>query len=225
MPAPTGFQKARLEIEGDEPIECWFNPKDYSVQKANNWEIKPVVGAGLPKAQFGGGNARELSLELLFNSSPDGDVGGVTDRLFKMMEVNEGFASTKNSGRPPTVTFAWGGNLSFKAVAKSLSVQYTMFRPDGLPIRAQAKIALVQVQEAVGKSKGKGAKKDPQNPTTRAIAGLGAHTVHDGDSLQSIAYASYGDPTSWREIADANGIDDPLRLRRGQALSIPRIEQ
>jgi hypothetical protein len=224
MTAPTNFQKAKLEIEGDEPIECWFNPKDYSIQKANNWEVKPVVGAGLPKAQFGGGNARELSLELLFNSAPDSDVGGISDRLFKMMEVNQAFASAKNSGRPPMVTFAWGGNLSFKAVAKSLSVQYTMFRPDGMPIRAQAKISLVQVQDAVGKSKGSG-KKDPQNPTTRAIAGLGSHIVREGDSLQSIAYASYGDPTQWRAIAEANDIDDPLRLRRGQALSIPRIEQ
>src|SRR5690349_10756357 len=124
MPAPTGFQKARLEIEGDDFLECWFNPKDYSVQKANNWEIKPVVGLGLPKTQFSGGDARELSLDLLFSSAPDSDVGSVTDRLFKMMEVSEKFASAKNSARPPMVTFGWGGNLSFRAVAKSLSIQY-----------------------------------------------------------------------------------------------------
>jgi hypothetical protein len=224
MARPTGFQQAQLEIEGDEPIKCWFNPKDYKVQKGNNWEVKPVVGAGLPRAQFGGGNARELSLELLFNSQPDSDVGGITDRLLKMMEVSETFASSKNSGRPPMVTFAWGGNLSFRAVAKSLSIQYTMFRPDGLPIRAQASVTLVQVEAAVGKSRGEG-KKSPQNPTTRAIAGLGSHVVRDGDTLQSIAHASYGDPTQWRPIAEANHIDDPMRLRRGAALSIPRIDR
>jgi nucleoid-associated protein YgaU len=48
------------------------------------------------------------------------------------------------------------------------------------------------------------------------------HVVRDGDSLQSIAYAMYGDPTRWRSIAEANGIDDPLALRRGSTLSIPR---
>jgi nucleoid-associated protein YgaU len=32
----------------------------------------------------------------------------------------------------------------------------------------------------------------------------------------------YGDPTRWRAIAEANGIDDPLALRRGRTLSIPR---
>jgi nucleoid-associated protein YgaU len=63
-----------------------------------------------------------------------------------------------------------------------------------------------------------------QNPTTRAIAGLKVHTVTDGDSLQSVAYKNYGDATRWRTIAEANGIDDPLRLRRGHQLSIPSLE-
>jgi nucleoid-associated protein YgaU len=53
------------------------------------------------------------------------------------------------------------------------------------------------------------------------FAGLSSHTVRDGDSLQSIAFAAYGDATKWRTIAEANGIDDPLRLRRGTVLSIP----
>jgi nucleoid-associated protein YgaU len=61
----------------------------------------------------------------------------------------------------------------------------------------------------------------PQNPTTRSDMRLRAHVVRDGDSLQSIAYQHYGDPTDWRRIADFNGIDDPLRLRRSSTLSIP----
>jgi nucleoid-associated protein YgaU len=48
--------------------------------------------------------------------------------------------------------------------------------------------------------------------------------VRDGDSLPSIAYEAYGDATRWRVIAEANGIDDPMRLRRGSELTIPRID-
>ena len=50
------------------------------------------------------------------------------------------------------------------------------------------------------------------------------HLVREGDSLASIAFAAYGDPTLWRTIAEANEIDDPLRLPRGRALAIPRLE-
>jgi nucleoid-associated protein YgaU len=50
------------------------------------------------------------------------------------------------------------------------------------------------------------------------------HIVQGGDSLQSIAYESYRDATNWRPIAEANDIDDPLRIRRGTALTIPRLD-
>jgi nucleoid-associated protein YgaU len=41
-------------------------------------------------------------------------------------------------------------------------------------------------------------------------------TVVAGDSLASIAYREYGDPTMWRPLAAFNGIDDPLRAAAGR---------
>jgi len=232
-PGPTlEGARAKLKIEGGGEIPCWFNPKDYSVSKANEWTIKPVVGAGLPTAQFGGGQARELSLDLLFDASdsPDRSVADVTDELFRAMEVRPELAakSGKNSGRPPYVTFVWGKTVSFTAVAKSLSVQYLLFRWDGTPIRAQAKLTLVQVEparDATSRSSPNATKPAPQNPTTMGIGGLRTHVMRDGDTLQSIAYDAYGDATRWRAIAQANGIDDPMRLpARGATLAIPRVD-
>ena len=50
----------------------------------------------------------------------------------------------------------------------------------------------------------------------------GAHTCSStGDSLASVAYAEYGDPTAWRAVARFNGIDDPLRCRPGTRLLLP----
>jgi nucleoid-associated protein YgaU len=221
---PPGFQPAQLEVEGGQQIKCWFNPGQYSIAKQNKWDVKEVVGKGLPKPQFGGGEPRKLSLDLLFDASdlgPDGDVLGPTQALFKMMEVNPSLAGggKKNTGRPPTVTFTWGQVLTFKAVPDSLSVQYTLFHPDGRPIRAAVKLSLIQVSRAEDGSSAAGEQK--QNPTTRGDI-LRSHVVRDGDSLASIAHEAYGDPTGWRAIAEANGIDDPLRLRRGTTLTIPR---
>src|SRR5476651_1891232 len=123
MPLPplTGFEQASLEIEGtDDPIDCWFNPKEYTIQKQNQWKVDPVVGTALPTAQFGGGQPRKLSLDLLFDSTDSDslDVTDVTQQLFKAMEVQASLASGtgKNSGRPPMITFIWGSTVSFKAV-------------------------------------------------------------------------------------------------------------
>jgi nucleoid-associated protein YgaU len=90
-------------------------------------------------------------------------------------------------------------------------------------VRASAKLSLTQVEKAVEKASA-GSNKKAQNPTTRAQADLRSHVVRDGDSLPSIAFSSYGDPTRWRAIAEANGIDDPLALRRGRLLSVPQVD-
>jgi nucleoid-associated protein YgaU len=44
-----------------------------------------------------------------------------------------------------------------------------------------------------------------------------------GDTLQSVAFKAYGDPALWREIARANDIDDPMRVRPGQRLLVPSL--
>lgn len=223
MPLPTGFEQARLEIEGtgaSTTIECWFNPTQYSIAKTNSWSKETMAGQSLPTTQFTGGSPRQLTTDLLFDDSPDGDVSVVTTQLLTMMEVDKDFGkSAKNDGRPPKLQLCWGSYRSFWAVCTSLTVQFTMFKANGTPIRATATISLMQAEEELGSSRKTVAR--PQNPTTRSDTRLRAHVIRDGDTLQSIAFQHYGDPTDWRRIAEYNGIDDPLRLRRSSTLSIP----
>ena len=210
-------QKASLAIEDGDKLICIFNPKDFSVTKSNNWEAKATPGKTAAQPTFGGGAPQELSLQLLFDATllaPTVKVKDVVATLFKAMKATKNEGSAPNKTRPPTLTFTWG-HFSFKGVAKSLTVQYQMFRPDGEPIRADVKISLMQ-WDVLGA--------EGQNPTTRSEGALGAHIVRDGDSLASIADRAYGEPTHWRAIAEANGIDDPLRLRSGQALSVPSLD-
>ena len=229
MATQPGFQKAFLQIEQGEKIEAWFNPKEYTLGRTNKWETKAVPGAPLPNAQFTGSDPHKLNIELLFDDSDahQGDVRTIAGKLLAMMEVDPKFGTGgKNNARPPMVEFGWGSVLTFKAVCDSLNIQYTLFKPDGTPIRALAKLGLTQVEKATAKSSGGGAKRTnppAQNPTLITPDGMRSHVVRDGDSLQSIAYAAYGDATQWRVIPDTNGIDDPVHLRRGMTLAIPRL--
>jgi hypothetical protein len=214
-------QKAKLKIENGETIECLFNPKDYTVTKTNNWKAEAKQGSTAAKPSYTGGNPWEMTLQLLFDSTllkPKMTVKQITQTLFDAMDATcgegAGTGGKKNTKRPPTVTFEYGW-FAFVAVVKNLSVQYTLFQPDGEPIRADVKLALMQYE--IERPKG-------QNPTTQGEGGLGAHVVRDGDSLPSIAHRAYGDPTQWRAIAVANGIDNPLRLRSGATLSVPRLD-
>jgi nucleoid-associated protein YgaU len=120
------------------------------------------------------------------------------------------------------VTFRWGAVDTFKAVCTSLTCAYGLFEPNGDPIRAEVKLDLKQA-EAASTASANSANLGT-NPTTRSIGDAGVHLVKDGDSLPSIAYRAYGDATRWRTIAEANDIDDPLRLRRGTPLTVPRVD-
>ncbi len=225
MPIPPEMTKAKLTIEGGPTLDVYFNPQDYTISKANQWTYEKVTGSALPPAQFAGGNPREMTLSLLLDASllaQDQHVKEMTDELFKMMEVPEGRTAGSPTAVPPFVTFQWGSVLPFKAVCTSLTVAYKLFRPNGLPIRAEVKMTLKQAMTASTASS-TGARRGT-NPTTRAQAGHGVHMVKDGDSLPSIAYETYGDASEWRAIAHANGIENPMHLRRGTPLSLPKLE-
>src|SRR5215213_4228362 len=222
---PDGFKKAELEIDGGETITVLFNPTEYSITKTNTWNFKEVQGSSLPPPEFGGGSPRQISLSLLLDNSVLDDsqsVLSITQDLFKMMEVADGQPAAGARSAPPYVTFRWGAVDTFKAVCTSLTCAYQLFQPNGDPIRAEIKLDLKQAEPASTASANSA--NLGQNPTTRALAGAGMHTVQDGDSLPSIAYRAYGDATRWRTIAEANAIDDPLRLRRGTPLMLPRLE-
>jgi hypothetical protein len=140
-------------------------------------------------------------------------VRDATAALLDAMEVPSGQSGGTPAAVPPFITFQWGPVI-FKGACTSLTCAYKLFRPDGEPIRADVKLTLKQAAATI-----KG-----QNPTTRAQAGFGMHTVKDGDTLPSISYRAYGDATRWRLIAEANGVDNPLHLRRGSSLSLPALE-
>ena len=225
MAAPSQFTKAQLQIDGSAPFDVLFNPTEFSISKSNEWKYEKVTGTTFTPPSFGGGNPRELTLNLMLDASLLGKtqhVRGITDDLFKMMEVPGGSQGGSSTAAPPFITFTWGTDTTFKSVCTSLTVAYKLFRPNGDPIRADVKMTLKQAEPASTASS-TGANRGT-NPTTRANAGHGVHTVKDGDSLPSIAYDAYGDATTWRAIADANGIENPLHLKRGRALSLPRLE-
>jgi hypothetical protein len=222
---PSGFTKATLTIDGGPEIECYFNPTEYSISKSNEWTYEKVTGTSLPPATFSGGAPRQMELSLLLDQTlfvGKMTVQAATDALFKMMEVPAGTSGGGTTAVPPFITFQWGTVIPFKAVCTSLTVAYKLFQPTGEPIRAEVKMTLKQADKASTKSSN-GANKG-QNPTTRANAGFGVHTVRDGDTLPSIAYQTYGDATRWRIIAEANDVDNPLHLRRGTPLSLPKLE-
>lgn len=232
-PAPSGdtsraqMEKAVLKLYNPTPagppgsergsIAFQFNPKEVTVQKAAKWERKTAKGskkAGPP--EFSGPEPCKMTLELFFDASgtQDGSVVAAVEQLFSCTVPTEESAGQKKPS-PPLVVLHWGAITSFPAFVTSVSAKYTLFTSGGLPIRALCTVSLEEMPKDLGK----------QNPTSGSDAVRRSHTLLEGDSLASIAYAEYGDPGAWRAVARFNGVDDPLRCRPGTRLLLPSPEE
>lgn len=207
-------EKAYLETETGDTIKCLFNPSQLSMAKANSWEQCVKPGRSSPALIFGGGKPGSMSFELVCDSTSDGKP--VTEHTLKMQALLE---PTIDDGpeakRPPWVIFHWAHIHSWKAIVESLDLSYTHFANNGDALRAKAKISLKQFDEG---------NFGPQNPTSGTPRPQVAHQVQIGETLDRIAAKHYGDSTQWRLIAAANGITDPLAIRPGSRLEIPRRE-
>src|SRR3954447_17613225 len=107
-----------------------------------------------------------------------------------------------SNARPPWVQFHWGKDLvSWKAVIMHVSVQFTYFSSDGVPLRAKVNLTLKQFEE--GNSSG------AQTPPSGTPRPHRVHRVQPGETLDRISARYYGDATKWRGVGTANRIQGP----------------
>lgn len=219
-PAGTMMPKATLAVVdgvGVAPfLKFRFNPTEYRVQKAARWERPRSRGAeSSSPPEFTGSEPTKISMEIFLDATegPAPDVSADVMVLLSWLQPTP-VSIARGLAQPPLLRFVWGANpvlQMFQGYLKRVQARYTMFLPDGTPLRATAAIELEEVTPEVGM----------QNPTSGSREGRRAHVVSEGESLQSIAYDEYGDPAYWRGLAAFNAIDDPLRLSAGVELLIP----
>lgn len=218
MAGASKLEKASIyNVDTDqEVVKCLFNPTEYTFTKTNSWQPARVMGQNLPIAQFLGGGAWTLTMSLFFDSYGDDDPADIrdhTEKVVKLMKIDPKLKDPKNKeGRPPRVLFRWGQSWSFKAVISSITQRFTLFLPNGTPVRATLDVTFQQVEEDGTYPK--------TNPTSYAEVQK-VHVVVPGETIDAIAFEEYGDSALWKLIADHNELDDPLRLRPGQRLAIP----
>ena len=197
---------------GFKEFNVLFNPNTYSISKTVTWASQPTTELNAPTLKFGGGQNRDLSLELFYDVTelPIDDVRVETGRVVQLTRI------VRDLGRPPVVEVVWGDdsadqfNFPFIGVVSSLTQKFTLFKADGKPVRATLTVTFKEFLDSVKDQH----ETDPEF-TTRV--------VKRGDSLSSIAAEAYRDPALWRVIAEANQLDDPRHLSVGMRLNIPKM--
>ena len=212
----SGFAKASIvDTTSLKVLVCKFNPKELSVRKSGRWNPgRQQAALDAPEPDYISPEPRSLDMELFFDDweSLMGDVSGDVEQLLRWTSPSPSFFGGEREN-PPILEVFWGSKKHITGYLESVNARYTLFRRDGTPVRATVNASFKEVpQDSAG-----------QNPTSGGPAGRRTRLVGDGDTLQSIAYAEYGDAALWRGLAAANGVDDPLRLRNGTRLLVPAL--
>jgi hypothetical protein len=224
--------------ETGERIDCLLNPETFAVQRvagirSPELDTPLLVGANRTDdpVRFTGGGRTELTIDLLFDvalvedRTPPDDVRELTGKLWNLAENS---ARHLGSVRPPLVRLVWGKSWNVPGVVGSIGERFEEFTPAGAPRRSWLRIRLIRVQDNPD-----GAQRSfdeelrrPSNVTagTGTAAPVAVEAQGEpgsGARLDLVAAETLGSPLRWREIADVNGIDDPLGVDPGTVLAVP----
>lgn len=210
-----GLAKAEIwRLDGEkksDPIPVCFNPTEYSVEYSANFQEAAPPGLSNPILQFVNGNARVLTMDLLFDTYTDGrsrNVLELTEPITDLVSIDGSLHA------PPRVKFLWGV-FDFIAVVEKVSQKLTMFTSDGTPVRATLNVTFKQYQSVSDQLK---------NPRRNSADKTKRRVLESHDSIWLMAHREYGESRYWRLIAQYNDIDDPRRIPPGTVLVLPPLD-
>ena len=204
-------------------IQVQFNPEKYSLTKGVQLAEIGIPGLDSPILQFVRGQNEKITLELFFDTTDFGivdnpvDVRGQTVQIYDLLKIDS------ETHAPPRCMLSWGdggqlfsfgSSLNPRCVVESVNEEFSLFSPSGIPLRAKLTVTFREYK-TIEEQLAENPKHSPDR--TKVV------TAQRGQTLSYIAWTVYGDPTQWREIADANNLANPRLLVPGTQLLIPAL--
>ena len=217
------LKKLTILPEGGSQITALFNPERYTLNKGVQIAEIAIPGLDSPVLQFVRGQNEKITLELFFDTTQHGMVENVKDvreetkKIYHLLKIN------RDTHAPPRCVLSWGeggqlfsfgSSLAPRCVLESVSEEFNLFSPSGIPLRAKLNVTFREyktIEEQI--------KENPKQSSDRTKI----VEAERGQTLSLIAWLEYQDPSEWRSIAEKNNLDNPRLLVPGAKLQIPRM--
>jgi hypothetical protein len=194
-----------------------LNPEKYSLQFGAELKEDTTLNTAGVTPKYVAQKPEDLALEFYLDATgavtgtKSGtrvtDVNAEVDRLRTVVGYNGSIHS------PNYLRVLWG-KLSFDCVLLNLSIEYVLFTPGGVPLRAKVTIRLKQYVSPE-KMELEAGKNSPDLTHRR--------TVGAGDTLPLMCFHIYQDSKYYLEVARFNGLNDFRNLEPGQQIFFPPL--
>jgi hypothetical protein len=146
------YNPGTLEISQNVP---WKKPE--AASKGGQQAKGPPKDDNFNALEFTGAEGRSMTLELLFDAFEGGtdavDVLASVQALENLAAVRDPTNTEEKMRRPHHCVVVWGETLknskgeNFKCVIENLTTKYTMFDPNGKPLRATCTVKLKEAAQ------------------------------------------------------------------------------
>ena len=204
--------------DADDSFEALINPETYTLEyKLKFSEDGQAQGTSGQQLKYEYTAPEEITFEFLFDNT--GIIDGsprdsIVEDLQKFKSVLVEYQG--ESHEPRHFKLVWGENSIFKGRATEIGITYKLFKPDGTPIRAIAKVKFkASIEEEM-----RAARENNSSPDLTHV-----RTVKEGDTLPLMCHRIYGDGKYYLEVAEVNKIDNVRKLVTGQNIFFPPIDK
>jgi len=235
------FKKATLNCLDDtsKSFTFQFNPKEVKLNKKLTWKVPEESGQDKNLPEFQKGDPILMQFDAYFDTTLEQGTASVNERWINgLLDLTKpdfdpasGEGAELDKKRPARLQFCWAG-FEMTCVIESLMTTYLMFGTDGTPLRAKVKVKLKQFEEDTTYTTSAGTPVTPQFVgliSGSSAAGSSSSSGASSASSVQVVQASAGDTVTslasdygadWRDLADANGIDDPMQDLAGMVIAI-----
>jgi hypothetical protein len=197
-----------------------INPETFT--KTSHIELDTSRGHGQPGTdpRYKSTAPEELKIDFVLDGTRT--MEGYVDK-YKSMEVSDQIKEFNNCvqyegkiHRPRFLIVRWGSEIKFPCVLSHMEVSYSLFKPNGDPLRAKISATFVKYE------------------TEAAIFAANHISSPDlshqrvskkGDRLDLLSYDIYDDPAFFLEVARVNELTSPRNLKPGLELVFPPINK
>ncbi|MFT5819276.1 MAG: hypothetical protein ACI8ZM_000499 [Crocinitomix sp.] len=206
-------EKRMIPIPGDE-FRVMFNPKDYTKKYNLCYDKKDTLAKTKTKLIFKKSQPQDYSFNFLIDGTGGtGEKVDVSQKIKEFLSVVHNYGPEKNKPKP--LRLFWGDEIS-KCILTSAEVSYTLFKPDGKPLRATIKATF---------------KEDADEEFIKRISSKissnmdRARKIKDGDQLATIVQSAYGKIDVISTVAQFNQLDNFRQLPKGINLRLPSLNK
>ncbi|PRC93446.1 hypothetical protein S2091_1833 [Solimicrobium silvestre] len=204
-----------ISVDSSRPVfQALINPSGYGHDFSIKYAKTQALGQAGNEAKFNASQPEKLSLkELVLDGT--GVVPGTTKTVKQQVESLRSavytYVGTKHEA--PIVQVVWG-SLIFYGRVEGLKFDYTLFKPNGEPLRAKISLNFIEYTSTaeIVKEEANG------SPDLTHLV-----IVQAGDTLPLLCDRIYRDSGYYMEVARVNGLSSFRHLQPGMSLRFPPL--